>query len=250
MILLCNGDSWTQGDSPAQTFNWEAKPNLDWYDIIPNFGEPTCPTDVRITYKFYDSDVWPKVLGNELGWETWNCGRNGASNDRIVRSTIHSVEYLESLGKKDLFVVIGLTALTRFSNFNNTKGRLIYDEIHLYDDMMKNITNLDILYQQHMVNIINLQNYLKMKNIPYLIFNAFDVDMEKDLKKIKLYDSIDLNNIYNKDFKPHFLNYMEKNFNTDWGNDDEYFRISHPRDKSHIEWAKQLHKYIKENYDV
>jgi len=250
MILLCNGDSWTQGDSPAQTFNWEAKPNLDWYDIIPNFGEPTCPTDDRITYKFYDSDVWPKVLGNELGWETWNCGRNGASNDRIVRSTIHSVEYLESLGKKDLFVVIGLTALTRFSNFNNTKGRLIYDEIHLYDDMMKNITNLDILYQQHMVNIINLQNYLKMKNIPYLIFNAFDVDMEKDLKKIKLYDSIDLNNIYNKDFKPHFLNYMEKNFNTDWGNDDEYFRISHPRDKSHIEWAKQLHKYIKENYDV
>jgi len=250
MILLCNGDSWTQGDSPAQTFNWEAKPNLDWYDIIPNFGEPTCPTDDRITYKFYDSDVWPKVLGNELGWETWNCGRNGASNDRIVRSTIHSVEYLESLGKKDLFVVIGLTALTRFSNFNNTKGRLIYDEIHLYDDMMKNITNLDILYQQHMVNIINLQNYLKMKNIPYLIFNAFDTDMEKDLKKIKLYDSIDLNNIYNKDFKPHFLNYMEKNFNTDWGNDDEYFRISHPRDKSHIEWAKQLHKYIKENYDV
>ena len=70
------------------------------------------------------------------------------------------------------------------------------------------------------------------------------------LKKIKLYDSIDLDNIYNKDFKPHFLNYIEKKFNTDWGNDDEYFKISHPRDKSHIEWAKQLHKYIKENYDV
>jgi len=43
---------------------------------------------------------------------------------------------------------------------------------------------------------------------------------------------------------------MEKNFNTNWGNDDEYFRLSHPTDKSHIEWAKQLHKYIKENYDV
>ena len=250
MILLCNGDSWTQGDSPAQDLNWKAKPNLDWYNIIPDFGEPTCPTDDRVTYKFYESDVWPKVLGEKLGLETWNCGRNGASNDRIVRSTIHSVEYLESLGKKDLFVVIGLTALTRFSNLNNTKGKLIYDEIHLYDDLMKNITNLDILYQQHMVNIINLQNYLKMKNIPYLIFNAFDMDMEKDLKKIKLYDSIDLNNIYNKDFKPHFLNYMEKNFNTNWGNDDEYFRLSHPTDKSHIEWAKQLHKYIKENYDV
>ena len=156
MILLTNGDSWTQGDSPAQDLNWKAKPNLDWYNIIPDFGEPTCPTDDRVTYKFYDSDVWPKVLGEKLGLETWNCGRNGASNDRIVRSTIHQVEYLESLGKKDLFVVIGLTALTRFSNLNNTKGKLIYDEIHLYDDLMKNITNLDILYQQHMVNIINL----------------------------------------------------------------------------------------------
>jgi len=250
MILLTNGDSWTQGDSPAQDINWEAKPNLDWYDIIPNFGEPTCPCDDRITYKFYDSDVWPKVLGKKLGWETWNCGRLGASNDRIIRTTINSVEYLESLGKKDLFVVLGLTSLTRFSRVIDKHNRLVFDDIHMYSDFMKNINNLDSLFYHHLVNIINIQNYLKMKNIPYLIFNAFDTDMEKDLKKIKLYDSIDLNNIYNKDFKPHFLNYMEKNFNTDWGNDDEYFRISHPRDKSHIEWAKQLHKYIKENYDV
>ena len=26
-----------------------------------------------------------KALGKELGVETWNCGRNGASIDRIVR---------------------------------------------------------------------------------------------------------------------------------------------------------------------
>ena len=38
MILLTNGDSWTQGDSPAQTLNWEAKKTLDWYDIVPFFG--------------------------------------------------------------------------------------------------------------------------------------------------------------------------------------------------------------------
>ena len=28
MILLTNGDSWTQGDSPAQTLNWKAKKNF------------------------------------------------------------------------------------------------------------------------------------------------------------------------------------------------------------------------------
>ena len=41
MILLTNGDSWTQGDSPSQTLNWEAEKTLDWYDIIPNFGDST-----------------------------------------------------------------------------------------------------------------------------------------------------------------------------------------------------------------
>ena len=250
MILLCNGDSWTQGDSPAQKYDWESRPNLDWYNIIPDFGEPTCPTDDKLTYKFYDSDVWPKVLGKKLGLETWNCGRNGASNDRIVRSTIYSVEYLESLGKKDLFVVIGLTSLTRFSNLEKQNDRLVYNDVHLWHDLMKNITNLDVVYHKHLVNIINLQNYLKMKNIPYLIFNAFDKEMESDFTKHKLYDNIDLNNIYNKDFKPHFLDYIEKKFNTNWGNDDDYFKKSHPTDKSHIEWANNLHKYIKENYNV
>ena len=250
MILLCNGDSWTQGDSPAQKYDWESRPNLDWYNIIPDFGEPTCPTDDKLTYKFYDSDVWPKVLGKKLGLETWNCGRNGASNDRIFRSTINSVEYLESLGKKDLFVVIGLTSLTRFSNLEKQNDRLVYNDVHLWHDLMKNITNLDVVYHKHLVNIINLQNYLKMKNIPYLIFNAFDKEMESDFTKHKLYDNIDLNNIYNKDFKPHFLDYIEKKFNTNWGNNDDYFIKSHPTDKSHIEWANNLHKYIKENYNV
>tara|TARA_Y100001963_G_scaffold132481_1_gene191018 strand:- start:1617 stop:2369 length:753 start_codon:yes stop_codon:yes gene_type:complete len=250
MILLCNGDSWTQGDAPAQDINWEAKPNLDWYNIIPDFGDPTQPCDDRITYKFYDSDVWPKVLGKELGVETWNCGRLGVSNDRIFRSTINSVEYLESLGKKDLFVVIGLTSLTRFSNLEKQNDRLVYNDVHLPHDFRKYMTNLDVVYHKHLVNIINLQNYLKMKNIPYLIFNAFDKEMERDLKKIKLYDSIDLNNIYNKDFKPHFRNFIDNKFNTNWGIKGKHYQTIHPTDFSHIEWGNELYKYIKENYDV
>ena len=250
MILLCNGDSWTQGDSPAQKYDWESRPNLDWYNIIPDFGEPTCPTDDKLTYKFYDSDVWPKVLGKKLGVETWNCGKLGISIDRIVRSTIRSVEYLESLRKKDLFVVIGLTSLIRFSNIERKNGRLEYNDVHVHPDLMKNRTNLEVLSQRHIINIINLQNYLKMKNIPYLIFNAFDKDMERDLKKIKLYDSIDLNNIYNRDFKPHFRNFIDNKFNTNWGIKGKHYQTLHPTDFSHIEWGNELYKYIKENYDV
>ena len=89
-----------------------------------------------------------------------------------------------------------------------------------------------------------------MKGYDYLIFNAFDRGMESDFKKYKLYDNIDLNNIYNRDFKPHFKNYIEKEFNTNWEDTDDYFITAHPTDKSHIEWANNLYKYIKENYDV
>ena len=243
MILLCNGDSWTQGDSPAQQINWKAEPNLDWYNIVPDFGEFSNPCEDRILYKFYDSDVWPKVLGENFGIETWNCGRLGASNDRIVRTTINSIEYLESLGKTDIFVVIGLTSINRYSNLTPK---------FTHSELRENTNNevSPILIQRNLVNLINIQNYLSMKGYDYLIFNTFDRGMENDFKRYKLYDNINLNNIYNKDFKPHFKNYIEKEFNTNWEDTDDYFITAHPTDKSHIEWANNLYKYIKENYDV
>ena len=243
MILLCNGDSWTQGDSPAQQINWKAEPNLDWYNIVPDFGEFSNPCEDRILYKFYDSDVWPKVLGEKFGLETWNAGRLGASNDRIVRTTINSIEYLESLGKTDIFVVIGLSSINRYSNLTPE---------FTHNELRENTNNevSPILIQRNLVNLINIQNYLSMKGYDYLIFNAFDRGMESDFKKYKLYDNINLNNIYNKDFKPHFKNYIEKEFNTNWEDTDDYFITAHPTDKSHIEWANNLYKYIKENYDV
>ena len=69
MILLTNGDSWTQGDSPSQTINWNATKSLDWYDIIPHFGDESNLCNKTILYKFYDSDVWPKILGERFGVE-------------------------------------------------------------------------------------------------------------------------------------------------------------------------------------
>ena len=79
-------------------------------------------SDKNILYKFYDSEVWPKILGKKLGIETWNAGRLGTSNDNIVRTTLGSIDYLESIGKTDLFVVIGLTSLMRYETWNQDEG--------------------------------------------------------------------------------------------------------------------------------
>jgi len=242
MILLCNGDSWTQGDSPAQDINWKAKPNLDWYNIIPDFGEHCNFHPDRVLYKFYDSDIWPKVLGKKLGVETWNCGRLGASNDKIIRTTINSIEYLESLGKTDIFVVIGLTSINRYSNLELNYS---YKELRIESDNIN-----PVLVQKNLVNLINIQNYLSMKGYDYLIFNAFDYLMEDDFKSLPLYQYIDFDKIYNNDLTAHFRNYIDNKFNTMWHVNGKHYQAAHPTDFSHIEWGNELHKYIKENYNV
>jgi len=100
------------------------------------------------------------------------------------------------------------------------------------------------------LNIINLQSFLKTKNIPYLIFNTFDRFFHKDIKLDSLFKYIDLDHIYNNDFKPHFKNHIEKKFNTKWDNGDEYFNTQHPTDISHIEWGNHLNEYIQSNYTI
>ena len=107
-----------------------------------------------------------------------------------------------------------------------------------------------MLVKRHVYNIINLQNFLKMKKIQYLIFNCFDAELFSDFESYNLYQDIDLDNIYNRDFKPHFKEYIEDKFNTNWGKDNEYFKSCHPTDKSHIEWGNHLYDYIKENYEL
>ncbi len=259
MVLLTNGDSWTQGDSPAQTLNWNATKSLDWYDIIPNFGNkfephsiPVKESDKNILYKFYESEVWPKILGKKLGIETWNAGRLGTSNDNIVRTTLGSIDYLESIGKTDLFVVIGLTSLMRYETWNQGEGigKWVDTRIH-QDEWKKEYGNLKkSLIHKACLNIINLQSFLKMRNIPYLIFNCFDIFFDEDIRLDSLFKYIDLDYIYNNDFKPHFKNHIEKKFNTNWENSDKYFQTNHPTDISHIEWGNHLNEYIQSNYNI
>ncbi len=258
MILLTNGDSWTQGDSPAQTIIWNATKSLDWYDIVPGFGniftpmKPVFDGSKNVLYKFYNSDVWPKVLGRKLGVETWNAGRLGTSNDNIVRTTISSIDYLESIGKKNLFVVIGLTSTMRYETWNHGDiiGEWNDNRVHKHEWLDDSGILRKSLTHKACLNIINLQSFLKTKNIPYLMFNCFDRFFNKDIRLDSLFKYIDLDYIYNNNFEPHFKNHIEKKFNTSWQNNDEYFKASHPTDISHIEWGNHLNEYIQSNYAI
>ena len=246
MILLTAGDSWTQGDSPSQTLNWEAEPNLDWYNIVPNFGYHLNHAK-HIHYKFYDSPVWPKVLGEKLGVETWNAGRMGASNRQILVSVYNSIEYLKQMDKKDIFVVIQLSSNLRYSNLKVQEEKMSCS----FESMkFMPVSGIEQLYKQNLIDLILLQTYLKNQKIPHLIYSGFDNELSNNWRYLPDYKNLDMRYIYKKTFQPVFRHYIENTFNTTWtSGTDEWFKAAHPTDKSHIAWGEHLYEYIKENYE-
>lgn len=248
MILLTNGDSWTQGDNPAQTINWEATKNLDWYDIVPSFGDMQYPKayQSRQIYKFYNSPVWPKSLGKRLGVETWNAGRNGDDNTTIAFRTINSVEWLLSQGKKDIFVIIGWSSKLRLPAYihKDDELKLVQNRPTFISDYADKIYKLEKRIEETFLhNILTLQNYLNLKKINFLFFNSFD--------KFDYFDKLYLNKLVDKSkwvncslTQSHFKEYIFQKYNlSDWS-DSEYFATSHPKDIAHQAWAKYLYNYI------
>tara|TARA_R100001591_G_scaffold42487_1_gene53646 strand:- start:1077 stop:1844 length:768 start_codon:yes stop_codon:yes gene_type:complete len=250
-VLLTNGDSWTQGDSPSQVKYLVSDKTLDWYDIIPNFGySHSGKHSKKLLYKFYGSDVWPKVLGKKLGVETWNAGRLGDDNKGIACRTINSVEYLKSLGKKDIFVIIGWTTAFRAPviRWNEKKEQFTMHNVRPHT---QGIENLDFygrtvaeFTNDCLSHILFLQYYLEYYNIDYLFFNAFDeitINQTTPQRHLVKYE----NWIDNNANPGHFKEYILKTTGLkDW-NENKYFTTWHPRDNAHILWGEYLYDYIK-----
>jgi len=256
MILFTNGDSWTQGDSPAQTLNWEAKKTLDWYNIVPFFGQfykhindkgkadPMLNT--RAEYKFYDSPVWPKELGSRLGVETWNAGRLGDGNADIKSSTIQSIEWLKKQGKKDIFAVIGWSSIIRVPIYTvDCEGKTQLDQQRpdKYAAANEIYRRTNHIQNEFLHHILDLQNYFKVNNVNYLMFNAFDHFLDFD--RHFLSSAIDKTKWINHTVKPaHFKEYIFQKFKLNNWSESPYFITAHPRDVSHKAWAKYLYNYI------
>lgn len=256
MILLTNGDSWTQGDSPAQTINWEATKTLDWYDVVPNFGDINLESEkeTRIRYKFYDSDVWPKILGQELELKTWNAGRLGSDNYSILRRTINTVEWLEKTNQKDLFVIIGWTSMLRVPVFkvNEQTGDIVLHQSRpLSSEILdRYLYNKPPVYTDYFaLTIYTLQQYLLSKDIKFLFFNAFD---SFNNLGVNTYSKLILKQYWvNHDIHTaHFKDYIVDKFSLKSWKESKYFKTKHPTDEAHRVWGSFLGEYIKNNYEI
>tara|TARA_E500000318_G_scaffold111983_1_gene133101 strand:- start:2658 stop:3410 length:753 start_codon:yes stop_codon:yes gene_type:complete len=247
MILVCNGDSWTQGDNPAQDINWNAKKNLDWYSIPKNFGWEEGNIADRILYKFYDSNVWPKLLGKKFNFNTINAGRLGDDNFNISYRTVNILSKLLKEGKKDILVIIGWTSPIRLNSFTIDKNNKIENsQIRLATLSDQNLNNTILAESRSIFYYLNLQNFCESHNIRYVFFNAFDGI--KSLNEYTMGKFINKEKWIEKDLSVgHFKELIEKHSDRYWTENNRYFRTMHPTDFSHKIWSDYLFSYITNN---
>jgi lysophospholipase L1-like esterase len=125
------------------------------------------------------NNAWPFLLGKKLGYEITNLAKPGSGNTRMVR---HAVEQIDNY---DIIIIA-------WSHFARTE---LADESGFYDlwpgcsslphkkfspwrseiiEYYSRHYNDQYLYNQYLINIVLLQNYLKSQNKKYLMLDTFN----------------------------------------------------------------------------
>ena len=124
------------------------------------------------------NNAWPYLLGNKLGYAVDNLAKAGSGNTRMIR---HAVEQINNY---DLIIIA-------WSHFARTE---LADENGFYDlwpgcstfphkesspwrnDVINYYTkhhNDRYLYNQYLINVVLLQNFLNANNKKYIMLDAF-----------------------------------------------------------------------------
>ena len=207
--------------------------------------------------------------GMELGKllrlkEARHLGAGGRGNKRLSISTKVWCERYPEIADK-CFFVIGITAGLR-TDFPVTESYKAhkFPELHsfwktykpwenketeaFYKHLDKS-ANLDIEQMAHFESLeatLNLQNYFKMKNYPYVMYKTLpDPNLIMDKRDIKNKDVYTLNGLIDKKryFRPDYshLEYTEENKQHCAPGDH------HPSADGHRDWAQQIKEFIDAN---
>jgi hypothetical protein len=129
------GDSFTSGDG-----------------CVENLGIRDGDFKYYNEYKKPDSEIWPNLLGNAMGFNVKNLGKSGASNDYILDSIIDHFNMIEP----DDVVIIEKTFYQRF-DIPDLKTNVFHTQyaelLHLYSiDLKKNKYDKDNLEIETVLN--------------------------------------------------------------------------------------------------
>jgi len=135
--------------------------------------------------------AWPALVAGQIDCELTNLAKPGSGNTNIVRQCI------EQLDNYDM-VIIAWSHFARiefadefgvYDTWPGHTGVVFKDNLAFRGGLIKYITSYyddDYLYRQYLINIILIQNYLKIKNKRYIMLDTFG-NTEK-LKRIENQD--------------------------------------------------------------
>ena len=190
------------------------------------------------------------ILASEYGLKLFNIAMGGRGNDRISFTT---KLWFEQNGHGDVFSVIGWSSSYRNDYVTNDgwkKGRIPNMDVtwrswkiperlkFIHSNAGWDIENN--AYMRFLDNVLDLQNYFKLKKIPYLMFNALPQTINNNIQDFKImFDRIDQKRFYQID-SSHFEFIQKNNFIVS-------FTDPHPSTEGHLVWAKLLKEHIDAN---
>tara|TARA_Y100000114_G_scaffold154130_1_gene175525 strand:- start:456 stop:1166 length:711 start_codon:yes stop_codon:yes gene_type:complete len=188
-----------------------------------------------------------------------NFARGGRGNDRIVATTITYFEMFPER-KKDTFVMIGWSSALRmdYPTRNNFKPMPPLDEtwatikmaqatsVYAFDkaSASKQPINYECWeVQRWYQNTLCLQNYLKVNNMKYVMYNSLEPALKVSTKKKQ--DHYMLRKAVDQDkfFRLDFSQYQHCQSIGQFISDNDH----HPNEIGHRSWAKELTNFIEEN---
>ena len=124
------------------------------------------------------NNAWPFLLGNKLGYEITNLAKPGSGNTRMVR---HAVEQINNY---DLIIIawshFARTELADENGFYDIWpgcSTLPYKELSSWRsdviDYYSKHHNDEYLFNQYLINIVLIQQYLKFNNKKYIMLDTF-----------------------------------------------------------------------------
>ena len=190
------------------------------------------------------------ILASEYGLKLFNIAMGGRGNDRISFTT---KIWFEQKGHGDVFSVIGWSSSYRNDYVTNDgwkKGRIPNMDVtwrswkiperlkFIHSNAGWDIENN--AYMRFLDNVLDLQNYFKLKKIPYLMFNALPQTINNNIQDFKImFDRIDQKRFFQID-SSHFEFIQKNNFIVS-------FTDPHPSTEGHLVWAKLLKEHIDAN---
>ena len=137
------------------------------------------------------SKAWPQHLGKKLDFEVINLARSGASNKRVLRTTITSLGelFLQKVAPKDIFVVILWPGSYRTEVYQD-----ILKDDELWEGWLPICVGNDEQYREHYSR--DIYQYYK---------NWVNVALDPKAVNIDYYTSVILLQGYLKSFKIKYL---------------------------------------------